>query len=140
MAADVPFGSRPCENSREIPYGRAEEEFSRFFSLCKAIDLEVLGWPWPRQSFRTASVESARSAKESPRRVKESRGRRVPPLRLYRRRAQAAELSRFEQLGIAGVGAMKGIASGRRASDFGFAPHHLVHGETLSQNRPKILG
>ena len=34
---------------------------------------------------------------------------------------------------------MKGFASGRRAGDFGFAPHHLIHGETLSQNRPKIF-
>ena len=34
---------------------------------------------------------------------------------------------------------MKGLASGRRAGDFGFAPHHLIHGETLSQNRLAIL-
>jgi hypothetical protein len=67
------------------------------------------------------------------------RPERPARLRLQHRCAQAAKLSRFEQFGITGVGAMKGLASGRSAGDFGFAPHHLIHGEALSQNRPQIL-
>ena len=34
---------------------------------------------------------------------------------------------------------MKGVASGRRAGGFGFAPHHLIHGEALPQNWPQLL-
>jgi hypothetical protein len=48
---------RGCAKAqREILYGRAEREFSLFFSLGKAIGLEIWRWPRPPQSFRTASA------------------------------------------------------------------------------------
>src|ERR1700722_5236003 len=46
-----------AKTRREIPNGRPEREFSRFFLFCEAIGLEIWGWPWPPQSFRTTSVD-----------------------------------------------------------------------------------
>jgi hypothetical protein len=51
---------RGCAKTRrEIPYGRAQREFSRFFPLCEAISLEIWSRPWPPKSFRTASAGSS---------------------------------------------------------------------------------
>ena len=75
---------RGCAKTRrEIPCSSAEREFSRSFSLCEAIGLEIWRCLWPSQSFRTAWTRSGslRSAWRTVCEAKAEVPRQVFPLR-----------------------------------------------------------